>query len=46
MADSGVTELGLTTTALPAAIAGMASPKPLMSGKFHGPITPTTPTGA
>ncbi len=43
---SGVTSLGLSTTALPAASAGMQSPKEFVSGKFHGPITPTTPTGA
>ncbi len=42
---SGVTSLGLRITALPAASAGMQSPKEFVSGKFHGPITPTSPTG-
>ena len=36
---------GLRIAALPAASAGMQSPKELVSGKFHGPITPTTPSG-
>ena len=43
---SGVTSLGLRITLLPAISAGMQSPKPLTSGKFHGPITPTTPYGS
>jgi hypothetical protein len=30
--DSGVTSLGFRTTVLPAIIAGMQSPKPLVSG--------------
>ena len=42
---SGVTCAGFSTAALPAASAGMQSPKEFVSGKFHGPITPTTPTG-
>ncbi len=42
----GVTSDGFSTTALPAARAGMQSPNELLSGKFHGPITPTTPSGA
>ncbi len=43
---SGVTSDGFRITALPAASAGMQSPKELVSGKFQGPITPTRPTGA
>jgi hypothetical protein len=42
---SGVTWDGLSTAAFPAANAGMQSPKELVRGKFHGPITPTTPSG-
>ena len=43
---SGVTSDGFMTTELPAASAGMQSPNELLSGKFQGPITPTTPSGA
>ncbi len=43
---SGVTSDGFRITALPAASAGMQSPKELFSGKFQGPITPITPSGA
>src|SRR5947209_16908576 len=43
---SGVIELGLRITLLPAASAGMQSPQEFAIGKLHGPITPTTPTGA
>ena len=43
---SGVSSDGLRITALPAASAGMQSPNELFSGKFHGPITPTSPTGS
>ena len=43
---SGVISEGLRTTAFPAASAGMQSPNELLSGKFQGPITPTTPSGA
>ena len=42
---SGVTSEGLRTHALPAARAGMQSPNEFESGKFQGPMTPTTPTG-
>ena len=43
---SGVSSAGLTTTVLPAASAG-AKPQPAMAmGKFHGTITPTTPSGS
>lgn len=44
-AVSGVCSEGLRTAALPAARAGTASPNELSSGLFHGPITPTTPSG-
>ncbi len=43
---SGVTSDGFRITALPAASAGMQSPKLFVSGKFQGPITPTSPTGS
>ena len=43
---SGVSSAGLTTTVLPAASAG-AKPQPAMAmGKFHGTMTPTTPSGS
>ena len=43
---SGVTSAGLSTTVLPAARAG-AKPQPAIAiGKFHGTITPTTPSGS
>ncbi len=45
-AVSGVSSAGLSTTVLPAASAG-AKPQPAMGiGKFHGTITPTTPSGS
>ena len=45
-AVSGVTSAGLSTTVLPAASAG-ANPHPAIGiGKFHGTITPTTPSGS
>ncbi len=40
-----MTSLGLSTTAFPAISAGIASPKQRLSGKFQGPMTPTTPRG-
>ncbi len=43
---SGVSSEGLQTTVLPASSAGMASPTVSVSGTFHGPMTPTTPTGS
>ena len=46
MAVSGVSSAGLRTTALPAASAG-AKPQPAIGiGKFHGTMTPTTPSGS
>jgi hypothetical protein len=45
IAISGVNSDGLTTTALPANSAIDASPTGIDSGKFHGPMTPTTPRG-
>ena len=42
---SGVSGEGLSTTALPSASAGATTRMPRMSGKFHGVIAPTTPTG-
>ena len=46
IAVSGVISAGLSTTVLPAARAG-AKPQPAMGiGKFHGTITPTTPSGS
>ena len=46
IAVSGVRSAGLAITGLPAASAG-ASPQPRIGmGKFHGTMTPTTPTGS
>ena len=42
---SGVCSEGLSTTALPATSGATQSAKLLSSGKFQGPITPTTPRG-
>ena len=44
--DSGVSSLGLRTTVLPAASAGPIFQLQNMSGKFHGTIWPTTPSGS
>ena len=45
-AVSGVSSAGFTTTVLPDASAG-ATPQPKIGiGKFHGTITPTTPSGS
>ena len=41
----GVRWLGLRMTALPAARALMTMAPGVISGKFHGPMTPTTPYG-
>ena len=41
----GVAGAGLTITALPAASAGPAFQIAMMSGKFHGVMPATTPTG-
>src|SRR5262249_29367301 len=43
---AGAYSLGLNTTALPAARAAAREPSAGHTGKFHGPITPTTPSGA
>ena len=44
-AESGVRSDGFMTTALPAIIAGIASPIVRTKGKFHGLMIPTTPRG-
>ena len=41
-----MTSLGLKTTPLPAASAGPSLREGMFSGKFHGVIAATTPTGA
>jgi hypothetical protein len=46
MAVSGVSSDGLSTTPLPAARAGATFQEAMASGKFHGVIRPTTPTGS
>jgi hypothetical protein len=43
--DSGVSGDGLSSTALPSASAGAITRMPRTSGKFHGVITPISPTG-
>ena len=45
-AVSGVCSAGLRTTQLPAASAGPSFHAAISSGKFHGMICPTTPTGS
>ena len=45
-AVSGVCSAGLRTTQLPAASAGPSFQAAMRSGKFHGMIWPTTPTGS
>ena len=42
---SGVSSAGLKTTVFPAASAGPIFQLVNISGKFHGTICPTTPTG-
>ncbi len=42
----GVSDAGLITTQLPAAIAGASFQAAISSGKFHGMICPTTPRGS
>ena len=42
---SGVSGAGLSTTVLPSASAGASTRKPSTTGKFHGVIAATTPTG-
>ena len=44
--DSGVSSAGFITTVLPAASAGPIFQLVNISGKFHGTIWPTTPTGS
>ena len=44
--DSGVSSAGFITTVLPAASAGPIFQLVNISGKFHGTICPTTPTGS
>ena len=41
----GVSGDGLTSTALPSARAGAMTRMPRTSGKFHGVMTPTSPSG-
>ncbi len=45
-AVSGVSSAGLSTTVFPAASAGARPQAAIGSGKFHGTITPTTPSGS
>ena len=46
IAVNGVSSAGFSTTVFPAAKAG-AKPQPAIGiGKFHGTITPTTPSGS
>src|SRR3546814_16596875 len=44
-AESGVSSAGLRTTVQPAASAGATLRVTIASGKFHGVIAATTPTG-
>ena len=45
-AVSGVSSAGFSTTVLPAASAGPSFQEAIVSGKFQGVISPTTPTGS
>ena len=45
-AVSGVSSAGLSTTVLPAASAGPIFQEAMVSGKFHGTMSPTTPSGS
>ena len=45
-AVSGVNSAGFSTTVFPAASAGAIFHASISSGKFHGMICPTTPTGS
>ena len=45
-AVSGVSSAGFSTTVLPAASAGPSFHEAIVSGKFHGVISATTPTGS
>ena len=44
--DAGVCSAGLSTTQLPAARAGASFHTAMRTGKFHGMICPTTPSGS
>ena len=44
-AVSGVSSLGLATQVFPAAMAGAIFHDSRYSGRFHGEISPTTPSG-
>ena len=44
--EAGVCSAGLITTQLPAASAGASFQQAISSGKFHGMIWPTTPSGS
>ncbi len=44
--QSGVSSDGLSTTALPAATAVTVCERGMLSGKFHGEMTPITPSGS
>ena len=44
--EAGVCSAGLRTTQLPAAIAGASFQVAISSGKFHGMICATTPSGS
>jgi hypothetical protein len=46
IAVSGVSSAGLSTMVLPAASAGAIFQDAIVSGKFHGVIRPTTPSGS
>ena len=46
MVVPGVRSLGLTTAVQPTASANGSFWETIRSGKFHGVITPTTPTGS
>ncbi len=46
IAVSGVQSAGFSSTALPAASAGANPHDAIVIGKFHGTITPTTPSGS
>ena len=45
-AESGVSSAGLRTTVFPHASAGPSFQEEMLSGKFHGTIRPTTPSGS
>ncbi len=46
MIVAGVCSAGFSTTQLPAASAGASFQQAISSGKFHGMIWPTTPSGS